>query len=30
VSKRIKRAKFLELFTNRAACLIGMETCSGA
>ena len=30
VNKAIKRAKFLEHFTNRARCLIGMEACGGA
>ncbi|SOE96919.1 Transposase [Burkholderia sp. D7] len=30
VNKPIKRAKFLEYFANRAACLIGMEACGGA
>jgi transposase len=30
VSKQLKRAKFLEFFANRAACLIGMEACGGA
>jgi transposase len=30
VSKQIKRAKFLEFFANRTACLIGMEACGGA
>ncbi|AMU08723.1 MULTISPECIES: IS110-like element ISBcen5 family transposase [Burkholderia] len=30
VNKAIKRAKFLEFFANRAACLIGMEACGGA
>ncbi|MGF6548807.1 IS110 family transposase [Paraburkholderia youngii] len=30
VNKAIKRAKFLEHFANRAACLIGMEACGGA
>lgn len=27
---QLKRAKFLEYFANRAACLIGMEACGGA
>jgi transposase len=30
VNKPIKRAKFLEFFANRTACLIGMEACGGA
>jgi transposase len=30
VSKQVKRAVFLEQFTNRAPCLIGMEACGGA
>lgn len=30
VNKPVKRAKFLEYFTNRAPCLIGMEACGGA
>lgn len=30
VNKAIKRAGFLEYFTNRAPCLIGMEACGGA
>ena len=30
VSKQIKRAKFLEFFAQRSACLIGMEACGGA
>jgi transposase len=30
VNKPIKRAKFLEFFANRSACLIGMEACRGA
>lgn len=30
ISKQLKRAKFLEFFSNRAACLIGMEACGGA
>ena len=30
VSKRIKRARFLEYFANRQTCLIGMEACGGA
>ena len=30
VNRQIKRAKFLEFFANRAACLIGMEACGGA
>jgi transposase len=30
ISKQLKRAKFLEYFSNRAACLIGMEACGGA
>jgi len=30
VNKPIKRAKFLEYFTNRTPCLIGMEACGGA
>ncbi|EHF4985803.1 ISCro5 transposase [Citrobacter freundii] len=29
-SKAIKRAKFIEFFTNRSPCLIGMEACGGA
>jgi transposase len=29
-SKQLKRAKFLEHFANRAACLIGMEACGGS
>jgi len=30
ISKRVKRAKFLEHFANREPCLIGMEACGGA
>lgn len=30
ISKQIKRAKFLEYFSNRAPCLIGMEACGGS
>jgi transposase len=30
VNRPLKRAKFLEHFANRAACLIGMEACGGA
>lgn len=30
VNKPIKRAKFMEHFANRSACLIGMEACGGA
>ena len=30
INKAIKRSKFLEFFTNRSACLIGMEACGGA
>ncbi|MES3024968.1 MAG: IS110 family transposase [Pseudomonadota bacterium] len=30
ISKQIKRAKFLEFFSNRAPCLIGMEACGGS
>ncbi|MGF6532643.1 transposase [Paraburkholderia sp. GAS206C] len=30
VRKQIKRAAFLEHFSNRTPCLIGMEACSGA
>jgi transposase len=30
VSKQIRRAKFLEHFANRPACLVGMEACGGA
>jgi transposase len=30
VSKRLKRAVFLEHFANREPCLIGMEACGGA
>lgn len=30
VSVQIRREKFLEHFTNRSACLIGMEACGGA
>jgi transposase len=30
VNQPIKRAKFLEFFANRTACLIGMEACGGA
>lgn len=30
VSVQIKREKFLDHFTNRSACLIGMEACGGA
>lgn len=29
-SKTIKRAKFIEFFTNRSPCLIGTEACGGA
>jgi transposase len=29
-NKAIKRAKFIEFFTNRSPCLIGMEACGGA
>jgi transposase len=30
VNKPLKRAKFLEYFSNRAPCMIGMEACGGA
>jgi transposase len=30
ISKQFKRGKFLEYFSNRAPCLIGMEACGGA
>jgi transposase len=30
VSKQLKRAKFLEHFSNRPPCLIGMEACGGS
>src|SRR3978361_1753095 len=30
ISKQLKRGKFLEYFSNRAPCLIGMEACGGA
>ncbi len=30
ISKQLKRGKFLEYFSNRASCLIGMEACGGA
>jgi transposase len=30
VSVQLKREKFLEYFTNRSACLIGMEACGGS
>ena len=30
VSKAIKRASFLQYFSNRPRCLIGMEACGGA
>jgi hypothetical protein len=30
VSVQLKRAKFLEHFANRLACLIGMEDCGGS
>lgn len=30
ITKQLKRAKFLEYFSNRDACLIGMEACGGA
>lgn len=30
VSKQLKRAKFLEYFSNRPPCLIGMEACGGS
>ena len=30
VDLRLSRAKFLEHFANRAACLVGMEACGGA
>jgi transposase len=30
MSVQLKRAKFLEHFANRAACLIGMEACGGS
>lgn len=30
ISKQLKRAKFLEYFANRPACLIGMEACGGS
>lgn len=30
ISKQIKRAKFLEYFATRSACLIGMEACGGS
>lgn len=29
-NKAIKREKFLEFFTNRPSCIIGMEACGGA
>ena len=29
-SKAIKRGKFLEYFSNRASCLVGMEACGGS
>ena len=30
VGRRLTRAKFLDLFANRAPCLVGMEACGGA
>lgn len=30
VNRTLKRAKFLEFFANRSACLVGMEACGGA
>ncbi len=30
ISKQIKRTKFLEYFSNRPPCLIGMEACGGS
>ncbi|MFL9909981.1 IS110 family RNA-guided transposase [Paraburkholderia sp. RL17-337-BIB-A] len=30
VSRQLKRDKFLEYFTNRSPCLIGMEACGGS
>jgi len=30
LNKQIKRAKFLEFFSNRETCLIGMEACGGS
>ena len=30
VDLRLSRAKFLEHFANRAACMVGMEACGGA
>lgn len=30
INKPMKRALFLEHFTNRAPCLIGMEACGGS
>ena len=30
VDLRLSRAKFLEHFANRAACVVGMEACGGA
>ncbi|OYO26383.1 IS110 family transposase [Janthinobacterium sp. PC23-8] len=30
LNKQIKRAKFLEYFVNKPACLIGMEACGGS
>jgi transposase len=30
VNKPIKRAAFLEYFSNRAPCLVGMESCGGS
>lgn len=30
INKQLKRSKFLEYFSNRASCLIGMEACGGS
>jgi transposase len=30
INKQLKRAHFLELFANRAPCLVGMEACGGS
>ena len=30
VDQRVSRAKFLEHFANRAACVVGMEACGGS
>ena len=30
VDRRLSRAKFLEHFANRAACVVGMEACGGS